>query len=117
MSGGNGLAGRRTARLTAGDRACFLASAKAVSAATGVDAHELVSGCFSGHFKPRHKRLAHALTAYLAVTLFDVRQARVARAMGLHRSNAVRACRRIEDMRDDAAFDAFVGRIEVAALL
>lgn len=55
---------------------------------------------------------ARVLGAYLAVTVAGMRQADVARVLDVDRAVVCRACRQIEDRRDDPAFDALARRLE-----
>ncbi|MBV1706287.1 MAG: hypothetical protein KGQ37_03680 [Hyphomicrobiales bacterium] len=54
----------------------------------------------------RAAALVRAQALYCTVTELNVNGARVARAIGMTRQAVSQALRRIEDMRDDAAFDA-----------
>ncbi|MEP9354360.1 helix-turn-helix domain-containing protein [Xanthobacter sp. KR7-65] len=58
--------------------------------------------------------VAHArqLAMYLAHVGLGLSQSEVAQAFGRDRSTVAYACRRIEDLRDDAEFDCEVSRME-----
>lgn len=56
--------------------------------------------------------LARQLAMYLAHVGLGLPQATVATAFGRDRSTVAHACRRIEELRDTAAFDQKVGRLE-----
>ncbi|HMQ58471.1 MAG TPA: helix-turn-helix domain-containing protein [Rhizobiaceae bacterium] len=49
---------------------------------------------------------------YAANTALGLSMAAVARGFGKDRSTVVHACHLIEDMRDDASFDALIGKVE-----
>ena len=55
---------------------------------------------------------ARQLAMYLAATGFSWTLARVGAAFGRDRSTVSHACRRVEDRRDDPAFDARVDELE-----
>jgi chromosomal replication initiation ATPase DnaA len=58
---------------------------------------------------------ARQVAMYLASIAFGMSLARVAAAFGRDRSTVAHACRHIEDMRDDARFDTWIGALERAA--
>ncbi|MDI4665752.1 chromosomal replication initiator DnaA [Xanthobacter autotrophicus] len=55
---------------------------------------------------------ARQLAMYLAHVGLGLPQSEVAQAFGRDRSTVAYACRRIEDLRDDPAFDRHVARME-----
>lgn len=59
----------------------------------------------------RAKR-ARRTAAYLAVVSGDVSVKRLARTVGLAKSGLQKAVRAVEDLRDDARFDARITRLE-----
>ncbi len=79
-----------------------------VAMATGVPAREI--------FAPTRARApaarARQIAMYLAHVGFAWPMARVAAAFGRDRTTASHACHRIEDMRDDADFDARLAAME-----
>lgn len=94
-----------------GAPACPLPCRAALSIAaaeTGLGVDELLSSrrCVA--------RVAQArqLAMYLAHVALGLPQTEVARAFQRDRTTVAHACRRIEDMRDVAAFDAAVSRME-----
>ena len=56
--------------------------------------------------------LARQVAIYLTHVAFEMSLARTAAAFGRDRSTAAYACHRIEDRRDDAAFDAQLDDLE-----
>ncbi|GGH06338.1 hypothetical protein GCM10007420_23560 [Glycocaulis albus] len=57
---------------------------------------------------------ARQVAMYLAHVAFEMSLARVALAFGRDRSTVAYACHKIEDMRDDAAFDARLDDLETS---
>lgn len=57
--------------------------------------------------------LARQIAIYLTHVAFELSLARTAAAFGRDRSTAAYACHRIEDRRDDAAFDAMLDDLEM----
>lgn len=55
---------------------------------------------------------ARQVAMYLAHTVFEMSINRVAMAFGRDRSTIAHACHRIEDRRDDAAFDSWIEDLE-----
>jgi hypothetical protein len=55
---------------------------------------------------------ARQAAMYLTHVVFEMSLARVADAFGRDRTTAAHACHRIEDGRDDPAFDALMDRLE-----
>ena len=91
-----------------GDAATATLIVHLVAFATGVGAHELASATRSGAAAARARQVA----MYLAHTALSWPLGRVAQAFGRDRSTASYACARVEDWRDDAAFDARLGELE-----
>ncbi|MGE3303918.1 MAG: helix-turn-helix domain-containing protein [Hyphomonadaceae bacterium] len=58
--------------------------------------------------------LARRLAMYLTHVGFEMSLSRVAAAFGRDRSTVSHACHRIEELRDDAAFDAWLDAMEAA---
>ncbi len=56
--------------------------------------------------------LARHVAMYLTHVAFELSLSRTAEAFGRDRSTAAHACHRIEDRRDDAAFDAKLDELE-----
>lgn len=79
-----------------------------VAMATGVPACQIVSGGPSG----RATTHARQIGMYLAYVILQWPLDRVGAAFGRDRTTAGHACRRIEDRRDDPAFDAGLERLE-----
>jgi hypothetical protein len=57
---------------------------------------------------------ARQVAMYLAHVGFGLQYSDVGRAFGRDRTTAARACRRVEDRRDDPAIDALLGSLESA---
>jgi chromosomal replication initiation ATPase DnaA len=79
-----------------------------VASSTGIDAVEITSDT-------RHcagAALARQIVIYLAHTIWGWSLARAAASFGRDRTTASHACRRVEDLRDDAGFDARLQRLE-----
>ncbi|GGB68972.1 helix-turn-helix domain-containing protein [Glycocaulis alkaliphilus] len=57
---------------------------------------------------------ARQVAMYLAHVAFEMSLARVALAFGRDRSTVAHACHKIEDMRDDAGFDARLDDLETS---
>ena len=55
---------------------------------------------------------ARQLAIYLTHVAFELSLARTAHAFGRDRSTAAYACHRVEDRRDDYAFDTFLDELE-----
>jgi chromosomal replication initiation ATPase DnaA len=62
--------------------------------------------------RSREACLARQAAMYLAHVAFELPLSRVAQAFGRDRSTAAHACHRIEDRRDDAAFDEYMDALE-----
>jgi len=60
---------------------------------------------------------ARQIAMYLAYVIFQWPLARVGAAFGRDRTTAGHACRQVEDMRDDHAFDALVEKLEACLRL
>jgi len=86
--------------------AAFVTSLVAME--TGVPAREIAA--------PTRARapaaLARQMAMYLAHVSYAWPMSRVATAFGRDRTTASHACHKIEDMRDDAAFDARISAME-----
>lgn len=89
------------------DLACRLATAL-VAATTGVSVEVLLGR----HRSTAPVASARQLAMYLAHVALGQTQTEVAQAFQRDRTTVAHACRRIEDMRDDAPFDRQVGRME-----
>lgn len=63
-------------------------------------------------WRSRPETLARHVAMYLAHTTFGVRLRDVAATMGVRPPSALKAIRRIEDMRDDPIFDALLESME-----
>jgi chromosomal replication initiation ATPase DnaA len=96
----------KTASPEDGERAAFVT--ELVALATGVPAAQIA--CDTRN----HARAARArqIAMYLAYVGWRWPLARVGRAFGRDRTTAGHACRLIEDLRDDEAFDARLERLE-----
>lgn len=79
-----------------------------VALATGVPAREIAAPTRARAPAARARQIA----MYLAHVGFAWPMARVATAFGRDRTTASHACHRIEDLRDDAAFDARLSALE-----
>lgn len=79
-----------------------------VAMATGVPAREITAGGRRGGRASRARQIA----MYLAYVIFQWPLQRVGQAFGRDRTTAGHACRQIEDLRDDPAFDADIERME-----
>ncbi|MCW5725286.1 MAG: chromosomal replication initiator DnaA [Maricaulaceae bacterium] len=90
------------------DRARARLAAAAAACAFGVSPAE-VEAPTRGH---NAAVLARHTAIYLMHVVWGVPMARVGRAFSRDRSTAVWACERIEDRRDDAAFDALLVALE-----
>ena len=79
-----------------------------VAMATGVSAPDILSGTRC------HARAARArqVAMYLTYVAYSWPLARIGRAFGRDRTTAGYACRLIEDLRDDRAFDARLCELE-----
>ncbi len=88
------------------DRAVLITHLVAYS--TGVPAGEIVAAGRTGAEAAEARHLA----MYLAHTALSWTLARVGAAFGRDRTTVGHACRRVEDRRDDALFDARVDALE-----
>ncbi|MBO9544902.1 helix-turn-helix domain-containing protein [Caulobacter sp.] len=79
-----------------------------VSLATGVPAAEISTPKRASHAAVRARQLA----IYLTHITFHWPLARVAFAFGRDRTTCGHACRKIEDLREDAAFDRRLAELE-----
>src|SRR5690606_33064245 len=86
-------------------RAAFIT--QLVALATGVPAREIVAGGRRGAEACR----ARHISMYLAYVVFQWPLHRVGEAFGRDRTTAGHACRQVEDLRDDPAFDACLERM------
>lgn len=92
------------------DRARAQLARQAAAYSLGVPAGE-VESCTRG---TAEAALARQTAMYLTHVAFEMSLARVALAFGRDRSTAAHACHKIEDMRDDAAFDAQLDELEAS---
>lgn len=102
-------------RNAAGARAAWLRSVAVVSASTGVPADKIASAQRPGFpARPRNNPvcLARSVAVYLTVVGQDINQAALARGLGVPKTRVWRFCRRIEERRDNAAFDAWISEME-----
>jgi chromosomal replication initiation ATPase DnaA len=93
------------------------AVADASQAGFVLDLVALATGVPAGHLRSptrNHARAARArqIAMYLAYVGYSWPLARVGKAFGRDRTTAGYACRLIEDLRDDRAFDAELERLE-----
>ena len=95
-------------RRTLEDQALAAFITQLVALATGVGAREIAAGsrCSGGVFQS-----ARQVAMYLAHTVCAWPLARVGSAFGRDRSTAAHACQRVEDMREDKAFDSLGGPV------
>jgi chromosomal replication initiation ATPase DnaA len=94
--------------LQARDRAAARLAADVASYALGVPADEILDlrrGTTETAF-------ARQVAAYLCHVGFEMSLARVATAFGRDRSTIAHACHAIEDKREDAQFDLWIGGLE-----
>ena len=105
--------GRRDVERRAEDDCAFAAFiTQLVALATGVGAREIAAGSRCTAEVSRARQVA----MYLAHTVCSWPLARVGSAFGRDRSTAAHACQRVEDMREDAAFDALVSACETCVV-
>lgn len=90
------------------DRAFAAFITQLVAMAMGVGAREIAADTRCSNDVARARQLA----MYLAHTVCSWPLARVGSAFGRDRSTAAHACQRVEDLREDAAFDRLVGQCE-----
>ncbi|XBQ15321.1 MAG: helix-turn-helix domain-containing protein [Oceanicaulis sp.] len=95
-------------RRDAEDRARARLAIQTVAYALGVPAEEIAAPTRGS----AQAALARQVAMYLAHVAFEMSLQRAAQAFGRDRSTAAHACHRIEDRRDDAAFDAFLDELE-----
>lgn len=93
---------------TSRDRACAQLAASAVAFSFGVTPQEVVAPTRAS----REAAFARQVAMYLAHIAFGLPLTRVALAFGRDRSTAAHACHRIEDERDDRAFDTCLDQLE-----
>ncbi len=94
------------------DRALAAFITQLVALATGVGAREIAAGTRCAAEVSRARQVA----MYLAYTVCSWPLARVGAAFGRDRSTAAHACQRVEDLREDAAFDRLVGQCETCVM-
>lgn len=92
--------------------AAFHRVAIVVAGATGVPFCDIVGNAGPGTMRRPKVRFARAAALYLTVTCGNVRQMRLARALGRDRAKVVRHVQTIEDGRDAPALDALMARLE-----
>ena len=90
------------------DRAAAAFVTSMVALATGVPAREIAAPTRARAPAARARQMA----MYLAHVGYAWPMSRVAAAFGRDRTTASHACHRIEDMRDDAGFDAQISTME-----
>jgi chromosomal replication initiation ATPase DnaA len=80
-----------------------------VSLATGVPSTQILT------YSRNHARAARArqMAMYLAYVTYQWPLARIGKAFGRDRTTAGYACRLIEDLRDDRAFDIHLEQLEI----
>lgn len=98
----------RLVRRTHADRARAAFITQLVALATGVPARDIAAGGRRGPEACRARQIA----MYLAYVIFQWPLRRVGEAFGRDRTTAGYACRQVEDLRDDPAFDADLDRME-----
>ncbi|PWE17006.1 chromosomal replication initiator DnaA [Marinicauda salina] len=90
------------------DRARARLAREAAAYAFGVDAAEIAAPTR----RSARTALARQVAMYLTHVAFELSLSRTALAFGRDRTTAAYACHRIEDRRDDAAFDALLDDLE-----
>jgi chromosomal replication initiation ATPase DnaA len=95
--------------LQARDRAAARLAAGVASYALGAPVEEILDVRPGG---PRETAFARQVAAYLCHVGFEMSLARVATAFGRDRSTIAHACHAIEDRREDAQFDLWIGELE-----
>ena len=90
------------------DRACAQLTASAVAFTFGLSTDDVVAPTR----KSREAAFARQVAMYLMHVSFGLPLGRVALAFNRDRSTAAHACHRIEDERDDLAFDACLDQLE-----
>jgi len=90
------------------DRAAAAFVTSMVAMATGIPAREIASPTRARAPAARARQMA----GYLAYVGYAWPMSRVAAAFGRDRTTASHACHRIEDLRDDADFDARITAME-----
>jgi len=105
--------GERRARLPGRRRALALRSVCAVVRAI---ATEMLFLTGQPHPSGRNRRFAvshiRQIAIYVCHVVLQLKMAEIARAYGIDRTTVGHACARVEDRRDDRAYDALVGAIE-----
>lgn len=89
------------------DRARALLAMQAVASVTGAPAASMQSR----RRLDRHTRQARSLAFYLCHTEFGWPLQRVGAAFGRDRTTISKACREVEDMRDDPVLDGLLERL------
>jgi len=92
--------------------AAFHRCAHVVADVTGVPFRDIAGNAGPGTMRRPPVRFARAAALYLTVTSGDVRQGRLARALGRPRCKLVLHVQRIENDRDIPAIDALLARME-----
>jgi len=90
------------------DQACAQLAQSAVAFAFDVPCQELSAPTR----RSPDAAFARQVAMYLAHITFELPLSRVAQAFGRDRSTAAHACHRVEDQRDDQAFDACLDALE-----
>ncbi len=83
---------------------------RCVSAAFGLSMRALTT---ARRARP-HAVFARQVSMYLLHVVFSLNPQVIGRLFGKDRSTVAHACQRVEDRRDDAAFDAFLHDLELA---
>ena len=93
----------------------LLDAAAKVAAAHGVEVADILDATGGDGRqrwrRPQLRRARHE-TLYLVVTLFGVPRQQVARSVGQTRSAVSKACRRVEEDRDDVRIDGRLSTLE-----
>jgi len=92
----------------ASDAACACLSAGVAAYALGVPEREILEGARGS----AEISFARQVAMYLCHTGFELSLARVASAFDRDRSTVAHACHLIEDRRDEAQFDLWIGALE-----
>jgi chromosomal replication initiation ATPase DnaA len=92
------------------DRAAAAFVTSMVAMTTGISVREINAPTRARAKAARARQMA----MYLAHVGYAWPMARVATAFGRDRTTASHACHRIEDLRDDAAFDALISAMEAS---
>ena len=103
---------RSSGAVTLSAKAAFLRVAAVVAAVTGVPYRDIVEKAGPGTMRRPNVRFARTAAIYLTVTVKNVRQMRLARALQRHRHRIVFACHAIEEARDQPSLDELLSRME-----